>query len=182
MPCAPCAHHRQCAAGLQSIADVAAAIQAGYYNIGIAGGVESMSLSDLVWEGRCQGRGGGGRAWHHASVHTCTPCAHCARIARLPPWQLYSNDMSLLAVQLRHCLRSAPTAALTHAWRGTNMPRTAWCPWVSADANLPTTACTLHLLAAHQACPHHFLLTGMQASLLTTWPRSSTCPVMYRMR
>lgn len=35
-PCGPC---RQCAAGLQSIADVAANIAAGYISIGIAGGV-----------------------------------------------------------------------------------------------------------------------------------------------
>ncbi len=43
--------NRQCAAGLQSIADMAAAIHAGYYDIGIAGGVESMSHSPMMWEG-----------------------------------------------------------------------------------------------------------------------------------
>ncbi|KAL4441838.1 hypothetical protein ABPG77_003754 [Micractinium sp. CCAP 211/92] len=43
--------NRQCAAGLQSIADVAANIAAGYISIGIAGGVESMSKSPMKWEG-----------------------------------------------------------------------------------------------------------------------------------
>ncbi|PSC73425.1 3-ketoacyl-thiolase peroxisomal [Micractinium conductrix] len=43
--------NRQCAAGLQSIADMAASIAAGYLDIGIAGGVESMSHSPMVWEG-----------------------------------------------------------------------------------------------------------------------------------
>ncbi|EFN57278.1 hypothetical protein CHLNCDRAFT_143854 [Chlorella variabilis] len=43
--------NRQCAAGLQSIADMAASIAAGYYDIGIAGGVESMSHSPMMWEG-----------------------------------------------------------------------------------------------------------------------------------
>ncbi|KAI7843663.1 hypothetical protein COHA_002564 [Chlorella ohadii] len=52
--------NRQCAAGLQSIADAAAGIAAGYYDIGIAGGntsacshagVESMSHAPLKWEG-----------------------------------------------------------------------------------------------------------------------------------
>ncbi|KAJ9462429.1 3-ketoacyl-CoA thiolase 1 [Diplonema papillatum] len=35
--------NRQCSSGLQAIANVATAISAGFYNIGIAGGVESMS-------------------------------------------------------------------------------------------------------------------------------------------
>ncbi|PRW57669.1 3-ketoacyl- thiolase peroxisomal [Chlorella sorokiniana] len=43
--------NRQCAAGLQSIADAAAGIAAGYYDIAIAGGVESMSHAPLKWEG-----------------------------------------------------------------------------------------------------------------------------------
>lgn len=38
--------NRQCSSGLQAIADVAAAIKNGYYEIGIAGGVESMT-SDM---------------------------------------------------------------------------------------------------------------------------------------
>lgn len=36
--------NRQCSSGLQAIADVAAAIRAGYYEVGIAAGVETMSL------------------------------------------------------------------------------------------------------------------------------------------
>jgi acetyl-CoA acyltransferase 1 len=42
---------RQCSSGLQAIACVAAAIKAGYYNIGLAGGVESMSSNPMTWEG-----------------------------------------------------------------------------------------------------------------------------------
>jgi len=38
--------NRQCSSGLQAIADVASAIRSGFYEVGIAGGVESMS-SDL---------------------------------------------------------------------------------------------------------------------------------------
>jgi acetyl-CoA acyltransferase 1 len=43
--------NRQCSSGLQAIASVAAAIKAGYYDIGIAGGVESMSTNPMAWEG-----------------------------------------------------------------------------------------------------------------------------------
>eukprot|EP01083_Nonionella_stella_P055510 146407_1 len=41
--------NRQCSSGLQAVADVAAAIRAGYYDIGVAAGAESMSL-DQRWQ------------------------------------------------------------------------------------------------------------------------------------
>ena len=44
-------HCRQCSSGLQAIAHVAAAIKAGYYTVGLAGGVETMSLNGMSWEG-----------------------------------------------------------------------------------------------------------------------------------
>jgi acetyl-CoA acyltransferase 1 len=43
--------NRQCSSGLQAIADVAAAINAGYYDAGIAGGVESMTQNPFIWTG-----------------------------------------------------------------------------------------------------------------------------------
>lgn len=43
--------NRQCSSGLQAIANVAAAIKAGFYDIGIAGGVETMSLNGMGWDG-----------------------------------------------------------------------------------------------------------------------------------
>ncbi|EFJ53073.1 hypothetical protein VOLCADRAFT_102696 [Volvox carteri f. nagariensis] len=43
--------NRQCSSGLQAIADVAAAIRAGFYTVGLAGGVETMSLNPMAWEG-----------------------------------------------------------------------------------------------------------------------------------
>lgn len=42
---------RQCSSGLQAVASVAAAIKAGFYDVGIAGGVETMSLNPMAWEG-----------------------------------------------------------------------------------------------------------------------------------
>eukprot|EP00916_Digyalum_oweni_P004261 GHVL01007513.1.p1 GENE.GHVL01007513.1~~GHVL01007513.1.p1 ORF type:complete len:406 (+),score=72.15 GHVL01007513.1:36-1253(+) len=39
--------NRQCSSGLQAVADIAASIRAGYINVGIAGGVESMSQNDM---------------------------------------------------------------------------------------------------------------------------------------
>ena len=36
---------------MQAIADVAAAIKAGYYSVGLAAGVETMSLNPMAWEG-----------------------------------------------------------------------------------------------------------------------------------
>jgi len=44
--------NRQCSSGLQAIANVASSIKAGYYQIGIAGGVESMSANPMAWEGK----------------------------------------------------------------------------------------------------------------------------------
>eukprot|EP00882_Tetradesmus_deserticola_P002723 GHRQ01002894.1.p1 GENE.GHRQ01002894.1~~GHRQ01002894.1.p1 ORF type:complete len:261 (+),score=110.89 GHRQ01002894.1:197-979(+) len=43
--------NRQCSSGLQAVADVAAAIKAGYYNVGLAAGVETMSSNPMAWEG-----------------------------------------------------------------------------------------------------------------------------------
>lgn len=43
--------NRQCSSGLQAIAQTAASIRAGYYTIGIAGGVESMTTNPMAWEG-----------------------------------------------------------------------------------------------------------------------------------
>jgi acetyl-CoA acyltransferase 1 len=43
--------NRQCSSGLQAIASVAASIRSGYYSIGIAGGVESMTANPMAWEG-----------------------------------------------------------------------------------------------------------------------------------
>jgi acetyl-CoA acyltransferase 1 len=42
---------RQCSSGLQAIASVAAAIKSGYYSVGLAGGVESMSTNPMAWDG-----------------------------------------------------------------------------------------------------------------------------------
>ncbi|KAL3159724.1 3-ketoacyl-CoA thiolase 2, peroxisomal [Trebouxia sp. C0009 RCD-2024] len=43
--------NRQCSSGLQAVADVAAAIKAGFYTVGVAGGVEAMSQTPMAWEG-----------------------------------------------------------------------------------------------------------------------------------
>jgi len=43
--------NRQCSSGLQALATVAGAIRNGSYEIGIAGGVESMSLNAMGWDG-----------------------------------------------------------------------------------------------------------------------------------
>ncbi|KGN58339.1 3-ketoacyl-CoA thiolase 2, peroxisomal [Cucumis sativus] len=39
--------NRQCSSGLQAVADVAAAIKVGYYDIGIGAGLECMSINDI---------------------------------------------------------------------------------------------------------------------------------------
>ncbi|EFA76209.1 acetyl-CoA C-acyltransferase [Heterostelium album PN500] len=44
--------NRQCSSGLQAIANCAAAVKAGMYEVGLAGGVESMSLNPMAWEGQ----------------------------------------------------------------------------------------------------------------------------------
>ncbi|CAN6252804.1 unnamed protein product [Urochloa humidicola] len=44
--------NRQCSSGLQAVADVAAAIKAGFYDIGIGAGLESMSINSIGWEGQ----------------------------------------------------------------------------------------------------------------------------------
>lgn len=43
--------NRQCSSGLQAIADVVASIRSGYYDIGIAGGIETMSSNPMAWDG-----------------------------------------------------------------------------------------------------------------------------------
>eukprot|EP01089_Gocevia_fonbrunei_P013357 TRINITY_DN3412_c0_g1_i5.p1 TRINITY_DN3412_c0_g1~~TRINITY_DN3412_c0_g1_i5.p1 ORF type:complete len:432 (-),score=132.86 TRINITY_DN3412_c0_g1_i5:76-1371(-) len=49
----PCSTvNRQCSSGLQAIANAASAIRAGYYDVAIAGGVESMSLNPMAWDGK----------------------------------------------------------------------------------------------------------------------------------
>ena len=44
--------NRQCGSGMQAVAEVAACIEAGQYDIGIAAGVESMSTGKMAWEGQ----------------------------------------------------------------------------------------------------------------------------------
>ncbi|PWZ20341.1 3-ketoacyl-CoA thiolase 2, peroxisomal [Zea mays] len=44
--------NHQCSSGLQAVADVAAAIKAGYYDIGIGAGLESMSINSIAREGQ----------------------------------------------------------------------------------------------------------------------------------
>ena len=43
--------NRQCSSGLQACADVASAIKAGFYEVGIAAGVETMSKNPMKWDG-----------------------------------------------------------------------------------------------------------------------------------
>ncbi|KAL9268802.1 3-ketoacyl-CoA thiolase 2, peroxisomal-like protein [Drosera capensis] len=43
--------NRQCSSGLQAVADVASAIKAGFYDIGIGAGLESMTANPMAWEG-----------------------------------------------------------------------------------------------------------------------------------
>mmetsp|Transcript_2528 Transcript_2528/g.6728 ORF Transcript_2528/g.6728 Transcript_2528/m.6728 type:complete len:465 (-) Transcript_2528:413-1807(-) len=43
--------NRQCSSGLQAIASVAASISAGFYKVGLAGGVETMTTNAMAWEG-----------------------------------------------------------------------------------------------------------------------------------
>ncbi|KAL1188778.1 3-ketoacyl-CoA thiolase 1, peroxisomal [Cardamine amara subsp. amara] len=43
--------NRQCSSGLQAVADVAAAIKAGFYDIGIGAALESMTTSPRGWKG-----------------------------------------------------------------------------------------------------------------------------------
>jgi acetyl-CoA acyltransferase 1 len=43
--------NRQCSSGLQAVADVAAAIKAGFYDIGIGAGLESMTANPMAWDG-----------------------------------------------------------------------------------------------------------------------------------
>eukprot|EP01084_Bolivina_argentea_P189922 326507_1 len=44
--------NRQCSSGLQAIADISASIKAGYINIGIAAGLESMSTNSMKGSGK----------------------------------------------------------------------------------------------------------------------------------
>ncbi|CAA7390679.1 unnamed protein product [Spirodela intermedia] len=43
--------NRQCSSGLQAVADVVAAIRAGFYDIGIGAGLESMTADPMAWDG-----------------------------------------------------------------------------------------------------------------------------------
>ncbi|EGC40032.1 acetyl-CoA C-acyltransferase [Dictyostelium purpureum] len=43
--------NRQCSSGLQAIANCASAVKMGLYEVGLAGGVESMSLNPMAWDG-----------------------------------------------------------------------------------------------------------------------------------
>ncbi|PWA73885.1 peroxisomal 3-ketoacyl-CoA thiolase 3 [Artemisia annua] len=43
--------NRQCSSALQAVADVAAAIKVGFYDIGISDGLESMTANPMAWDG-----------------------------------------------------------------------------------------------------------------------------------
>ena len=46
--CSAVAVNRKCSSGLQCVANVSAAIQAGHYDVAIAGGVENMSMFSMM--------------------------------------------------------------------------------------------------------------------------------------
>ncbi|KAG1354840.1 3-ketoacyl-CoA thiolase 2, peroxisomal [Cocos nucifera] len=48
--------NRQCSSGLQAVADIAAAIKSGFYEIGIAAGMESMTVDKIGWIGQSNPR------------------------------------------------------------------------------------------------------------------------------
>nr|XP_010918893.1 3-ketoacyl-CoA thiolase 2, peroxisomal [Elaeis guineensis] len=48
--------NRQCSSGLQAVADIAAAIKSGFYEIGIAAGMESMTVDKIGWIGQTNPR------------------------------------------------------------------------------------------------------------------------------
>lgn len=70
--------NRQCSSGLQAMAQVAASIKAGYYTIGIAGGVEHMTSNPMNWEGTVNPR-----------VTSCQEAADC-----LIPMGITSENVS----------------------------------------------------------------------------------------
>ncbi|KAB5573163.1 hypothetical protein DKX38_000357 [Salix brachista] len=43
--------NRKCSSGLQAVADVAASIKAGFYDVGIGAGLESMTVNSRAWVG-----------------------------------------------------------------------------------------------------------------------------------
>ncbi|KAJ6713062.1 hypothetical protein OIU79_009122 [Salix purpurea] len=43
--------NRKCSSGLQAVADVAASIKAGFYEVGIGAGLESMTVNSRAWVG-----------------------------------------------------------------------------------------------------------------------------------
>ena len=79
--------YRQCSSGLQAVADVAAAIKAGFYTIGIGAGVETMSKNPMAWEGGVNPRVAESKDAQNCLVpmgalvvHSCTESLHHERI------------------------------------------------------------------------------------------------------
>ncbi|KAL2642271.1 hypothetical protein R1flu_009858 [Riccia fluitans] len=58
--------NRQCSSGLQAIADVAASIKAGFYDVGIGAGVESMTRDAMAFDGQV-----------NPKVESCQSAADC---------------------------------------------------------------------------------------------------------
>jgi acetyl-CoA acetyltransferase len=90
---------RQCSSGLQAIADVAAAIQAGYYTIGIGAGVETMSINPMAWEGGV-----------NPKIETCPAAGNCL----LP-----------MGTRLGLMLADGPAQPIT-MWRSIAQLKTGW--------------------------------------------------------
>ena len=42
--------NRQCSSGLEAIAEIAAKIKSGFFNVGIGGGVETMSINKFGFD------------------------------------------------------------------------------------------------------------------------------------
>jgi hypothetical protein len=101
--------NRQCSSGLQAIADVAAAIKAGFYTIGLAGGVETMSANPMAWEvssgaGARAGRSIGGACMLHVtkSLHA-TLLGLCLHAASVDPLQGCHEMLQLCAATAVRC-------------------------------------------------------------------------------
>lgn len=190
--------NRQCSSGLQAIADVAAAIKAGFYTVGLAGGVETMSSNPMAWEVSS--------AAESTAAPACVLCAVSAAHMQRPgltldALRLHLRQQVIPQTQLQCVSRrmyslagtvACCRAASTRGSVSTPRRRAACCPWASPARTWPppTTSAAAHRCApadllmcafAHMLPNHASVeqaMLHMPGRCLLTWLTSWKCSLL----
>jgi hypothetical protein len=138
---------RQCSSGLQAIASVAASIRAGFYTIGLAGGVETMSMDPMDWAGDMNPK----LADNQGAMDCMLPMGESGPTL-LCRFTLCAVSPRML-VNLALCLKSTPMSVKVHPRMYVHLGDTFVWTLYADQSWLTRRTCALHAAHARNNAP-----------------------------